>query len=91
MIVCVKCSRQMRPKRNGVEVVEQARQRSDEAPDKYWDYKLWMADLWECQDCGTHVPYVGDRHGQQAFREHFQEGFAERVQEVGYRAKEWTR
>ena len=89
MIVCVKCSRQMRPKRNGVEVVEQARR----APDVYWDYKLWIADLWECQDCGVEVLYVGDRHGhgQLPFREHFQEGFAERVQEVGYRAKEWTR
>jgi hypothetical protein len=87
MIVCVKCSRQMRPKKNGVDVVELARR----APDHYWAYKLWEADLWECQDCGGEALYIGDNRGQTPVSEHYKPDFERRCEGVEYRAKEWTR
>src|SRR5882762_10295472 len=42
MIVCATCNRAMRPKKNGTPFVGLAQDRP---------YKLWMADLWDCQDC----------------------------------------
>ena len=49
MIVCAKCNRAMRPKKNDTAFVEMAQDRP---------YKLWMADLLECQDCGAQVLYT---------------------------------
>lgn len=86
MIICTKCHRQMRPKKNGVDVIEQANNKG-----VYWGYKLWEADLWECQDCGITVLYVGDQNGQQPIAEHYQPEFEQRCAGVEHRAKEWSR
>lgn len=86
MIVCVKCSRQMRPKQNGVDVTELARNKAE-----YWPYKVWEGDLLECQDCGITVVYIGDNHGQLPWKEHHQEGFDEAAFKAPYKAKEFTR
>jgi hypothetical protein len=82
MIVCAGCNRAMRPKQNGVPFVEMAEDRP---------YKLWMADLWECQDCHAQVLYVGPT--QQAFAENYQSDFAEKLKKYApkYQAKEWSR
>lgn len=87
MFVCVQCNRQMRPKKNGFEFLEMARmggQSAEQAP-----YKLWMGDLWECQDCGNQIVYTDAR--QSPIAEHFQPGFAKRCEEVTVSAAEWSR
>ena len=82
MIVCAKCNRAMRPKKNGVAFVELA----DDKP-----YKLWDADLWECQDCGAQVLYTAPLQSPMA--EHFQPGFDAKLKTYApkYKAKEWNR
>ena len=54
-------------------------------------YKLWMADLWECQDCGAQVLYTDAR--QHPLAEHHQPEFAAKVVSYApaYQAKEWNR
>ena len=81
MFVCAKCNRTMRPKRNGVCFVEMAGTHP---------YKLWMADLWECQDCGATILHTDPR--QQPIAEHFEEDFAVKAKAYTpqYYAKERT-
>ena len=82
MIVCAKCNRAMRPKKNGTAFVEMAEDRP---------YKLWMADLWECQDCGSQILYTDPR--QKPVAESYQPDFAAKMQSYAppYQAKEWNR
>ena len=82
MIVCAKCNRAMRPKKNGVAFVEMAQDRP---------YKLWAADLWQCQDCGAEMLYTDSR--QTPIAEHFQAEFAAKLASYNtpYQAKEWNR
>jgi len=47
-MVCTKCEREFKPKRNGVHVHELMK--NDTAI-----YKIWDADLWECPDCNSEV------------------------------------
>lgn len=63
---CVKCRCFYRPKTNGVRVIEamprpfegESTIRPNEKiagrrqPAVWQPYKLWVADLWECPDCG---------------------------------------
>jgi hypothetical protein len=60
---CVRCQCFYRPKTNGVSVEERMPVRPDFLPPEqemrgrrfpeHWQpYKVWMADLWECPDCG---------------------------------------
>ena len=72
----------MRPKKNGVSFIEMA---------KDCPYKLWMADLWECQDCGVQVLYTSP--AQRPIAEHFQDDFAAKVHSYApqWKAKEWNR
>jgi len=72
----------MRPKKNGVAFVEMAQDRP---------YKLWMADLWQCQECGAEVLYTSP--SQRPVAEHFQDDFAAKMQSYApqYQAKDWTR
>lgn len=82
MIVCAKCNRAMRPKKNGVSFVEMAGANP---------YKLWMADLWACQDCGSEVLYTGPM--QKPVAESYQPEFVQKLQSYSptYQAKEWNR
>lgn len=82
MIVCAKCNRAMRPKENGASFVEMAGSNP---------YKLWMADLWECQDCGAQVLHTSPL--QRPIAEHYQPEFADKVKTFApqFQAKEWNR
>lgn len=82
MFVCAKCNRAMRPKKNGTSFVEMAQDRP---------YKLWMADLWECQDCGAQILYTAPT--QHAVAEHYQPDFLAKMESYNppYQAKEWNR
>ncbi len=82
MIICAKCNRAMRPKKNGVAFTEMAGDRP---------YKLWMADLWECQDCGNLVLHTAPI--QRPIAESYQADFAEKLANYDplYQAREWSR
>jgi len=72
----------MRLKKNGTSFVEMAQDRP---------YKLWMGDLWECQDCGSQIIYTDPK--QTPIAEHFQPEFAEKMKSWSpqFQAKEWNR
>jgi len=72
----------MRPKKNGTSFVEMAQDRP---------YKLWSADLCECQDCGAQVLYTAAT--QRPIAEHFQPEFAAKLASYApqFQAKEWNR
>jgi hypothetical protein len=82
MIVCANCNRAMRPKKNGAAFVEMAGDRP---------YKLWMADLWECQTCGAQVLHTDSR--QKPVAESYQPDFAAKIASYApeFQAKEWNR
>ena len=82
MIVCANCNRAMRPKKNGVAFTEMAGDRP---------YKIWMADLLECQDCGAQILYSDI--SQQPIAESHQEQFRAKLASYKpqYQAKEWNR
>lgn len=82
MLVCAQCNQAMRPKKNGAPFVEMAGDRP---------YKLWDADLWECQGCGAEVLYTAP--AQQPIAEHFQPDFTAKLESYDpqYSAKEWSR
>lgn len=82
MIVCANCNRAMRPKKNGTAFTEMAQERP---------YKLWMGDLWECQDCKAQVIYSSER--QSPIAEHYQPDFAAKLTSFApqFQAKEWNR
>jgi len=44
--VCVRCSRDMRPEKNGVVMLEMA---------SFGPYKLWESDKWKCPSCGFEI------------------------------------
>ena len=82
MIVCAKCNQALRPKKNSVAFIEMGGNRP---------YKLWSADLWQCQDCGAEVLYTDPR--QKPIAEYFQDDFAAKLASYNpqYQAKEWSR
>lgn len=45
--ICVKCEKEMRPKKNGIWVEEHS---GYDNP-----YKIWRADLWYCPNCNTEI------------------------------------
>lgn len=57
---CVPCGRFFRPRRNGQRVVESMPKgggapAGNSRPDLWQPYKVWMADLWECEGCGAQI------------------------------------
>ena len=79
--ICVPCRRFYRPKKNGISFVESMPKVNgalpgNAAPNQWRPYKLWMADLWECPDCGGEI-LVGN--GNQPISEHYEPDFAEQV------------
>lgn len=70
MIVCVKCRRFFRPKKNGF-VVEEGMPGGHKFVDEassWGAYKLWHADLLACPDCETQI-VAG--FGRKPISEHF--------------------
>ena len=47
-ITCVKCQKELRPKKNDVAFVETS------GPERS-PYKIWLADLWACPVCGVEI------------------------------------
>jgi uncharacterized protein with PIN domain len=82
VLICAYCNRALRPKKNGTSFVELAQDRP---------YKLWMADLWECQDCGAQILYTNAL--QKPVAESFQDDFDKKMADYApeYHAKEWNR
>lgn len=79
--ICVPCQRFYRPKKNGFPFIEgvpthNGAEPGMAEPESWKPYKLWMGDLWECDDCGAQI-VVGT--GQQPLAEHYQPEFVERV------------
>lgn len=76
--VCVACQRFYRPKKNGAAFIEgmptdgRAIPGTRE-PEAWKPYKLWLADLWECQGC-FHQIIVGA--GASPVSEHYRADFA---------------
>jgi len=70
MIVCVRCQRIMRPRKNGVPFVELLE-------DGMTPYKLWESDQWECEDCGTSVLHVDSR--QNPLAHSYEETFGQSI------------
>lgn len=62
---CVDCQTYLRPRKNGVNVLETF---EDGKP-----YAIWLADLWECPDCGKQV-ILG--YGLKAWAHHFEDNFS---------------
>lgn len=57
--ICVKCHTFFRPKKNGFYFLEGMPLKGAlpglAEPDRWMPYKIWSADLWECQSCGTEI------------------------------------
>jgi hypothetical protein len=73
--VCVKCETDMRPKKNGVYVLDHAK--------VIGPYKLWSADLWVCPACEAEV-VVGFGNSPM---EHYQEEFGPLLERLGSEGK----
>jgi hypothetical protein len=74
---CVKCQRFYRPKQNSHTVLESMPIESGATPgstepQQWQPYKIWSADLWECQGCG-HQLLSG--WGKVAITEHYMDNF----------------
>lgn len=75
--ICVKCEREMRPKKNGIIVEEHS--------DHDKPYKIWEADLWACLHCGIEI-IAG--FGQNPAAEHYMEGYNKLLPHVKYHIRE---
>ena len=69
---CADCKTYLRPRKNEIHVLQTM-------DDEGTPYKIWHADLWECPDCG-HQVILG--YGQQHVAEHYEEGFAQELDDV---------
>ena len=71
---CLRCQRFYRPKKNGFRVIEAAPLGAVPPGNKFDDfwkpYKVWRADLWECQGCG-HQLVTGWGNRPESERHHF--------------------
>lgn len=85
-IVCIKCKRFFKPLKNGVYTLEQMPMGRDTRPrpgtldEHLWNpYKLWRADLLQCEGCENKVV---SGFACQAMLEHFEPEFNEVLKEV---------
>lgn len=81
---CLKCQRFYRVKKQGVAVIEgmpngliHPAPPGTEHPEAWKPYKLWFADLFECEGCG-HQLIAG--WGLQNHSEHYMPDFGEQVE-----------
>jgi hypothetical protein len=73
--VCVACGLFFKNRRNGVVIEE----RMPDGAGGWKSYKLWGADLKECEGCGTQI-VVG--FGIRPIAEHYEPGYAETVRRL---------
>lgn len=66
--VCVKCQCELRPKENGVGLLDMFRPSDETEPQPY---QIWDADLWSCPKCGYEL-ITG--FGQGPIAQHWEEG-----------------
>jgi len=74
-IMCVKCGKQLKCKKNEVIVEESVDSNSS---------CIWEADLWECRKCGVEI-ITG--FGLKPIAEHWQENYQEILAKVKKRAR----
>jgi len=79
--ICVPCQRFFKIKKTGFYFIEGMPRDNDtlpgtKEPENWKPYKVWVGDLWECQDCGSKV-VVGCGGGPLA--EHYETDFLEQV------------
>ena len=72
-LVCPKCECEFRPEKNGVGVIETA---------SFGPYKLWRADLWECQGCQSQVIAGFSGNGIDPIAEHFESDFQRELEHI---------
>ena len=78
-MVCVTCRKFLHPKKTGVcveegmPIAEPGLGDDGRSKTGWGPYKLWMADLYECRECGTEV-IAG--FGANHFAEHYQKNYA---------------
>jgi len=79
--VCVACQRFFRPKHNGYALTEMMPIGDDiphralpgtQEPHRWTPYKVWLADLWECQGCGVQIV---SGFASQPISEHYEPDF----------------
>lgn len=70
---CVECQTYLRPRKNGVTILETY---EDERP-----YAIWKADLLECPDCGKQIIYG---YGLEPLARHFESDFSSALVEVDF-------
>ena len=83
-MACVKCQSFYHVKKNSVVVneqmpVETAAEPGTIDPTAWEPYKVWVADLYECRECGHQVI---SGFGAEPTAEHFQKRFAEELARV---------
>lgn len=72
-LACVKCKKFFRMKKSGVPIEE-----GMPKPDGDWGpYKLWMADLYECPECGVQIIAGFGSPYNWPLAEHYQPKYAE--------------
>lgn len=76
-LICRKCETQLKPKENGVKVVELFQNNQKV-------YKIWDADLWHCLICGFEV-VAG--FGESPMMEHYQGDIKKVVAELEEKGK----
>jgi hypothetical protein len=76
--VCVACQRFFRPKKNGYALTEMMPIGPDrplpgtQEPHRWKPYKVWLADMWECEGCHVQI-VVG--FARQPISEHYKPDF----------------
>ena len=74
-MICVKCGKELKCKKNEVVVEELAGNDS---------YRIWEADLWECPKCGTEI-IAG--FGLEPITEHFEKDYRKILAQLREQAK----
>ena len=74
-ILCVNCQIELRPKKNGVDVLTMSHQ---PAPAPPTPYQAFQADLYRCPGCGLEVVAGFALH---PWGEHYQEDFGARLKQ----------
>lgn len=83
--VCVPCARFFKPKKTGFYFIEAMPRHNDVAPgyaqaDMWAPYKLWVGDLYECEECGAQT-IVGV--GREPITEHYKPDFEDTAARLG--------
>lgn len=72
-LACARCFKFLRVKKMGV-CFEEGMPAGREGEEEWQSYKLWMADLCECPECGAQILLTAT--GQRAISEHYMGDYA---------------